>query len=184
MKKMKYLILIYAIACISFGANAQGTTQKKLFADKKQSEITYAMDHPLHSWTGVSKDINSVILIDSNSGIISQVAVSVKISSFDSQNANRDSHAIEVTEALKYPVIKFSSSKIVQEGNKLKVTGTLSFHGVNQLITFDAAKKNKGSNIEVSGGFTVKLTQFKIDPPSLMGIATDDEIKLSFKAIY
>lgn len=142
------------------------------------------MDHPLHSWSGVSKDVNSVILIDSNSGIISQVAVSVKIASFDSQNANRDSHAIEVTEALKFPMIKFNSSQIKQEGNKLTVSGTINFHGVNQPITFNAIKKNSGKNIEVSGGFEIKMTQFKLDPPTLMGISTDDEININFNVFF
>lgn len=181
---MKYLILFLSLLCFNSSVNGQSANQKKLFADKKKSEIIYNMDHPLHSWSGVSKDVNSVILIDSNSGIISQVAVSVKIASFDSQNANRDSHAIEVTEALKFPMIKFNSSQIKQEGNKLTVSGTINFHGVNQPITFNAIKKNSGKNIEVTGGFVIKLTQFKIDPPSLMGISTDDEININFNVFF
>jgi polyisoprenoid-binding protein YceI len=181
---MKYLIILFLFVYINSGVNAQSTNQKKIFADKKRSEIIYAMNHPLHSWTGVNKDVNSVILLDPATGIISQVAVSVKIASFDSQNANRDSHTIEVTEAIKYPLIKFNSSQIKQDGNKLTVSGTLNFHGVNQPITFVAEKKNIGSNIEVTGGFSIKMTQFKVDPPSLMGISTDDEIKLTFKAVF
>ena len=181
---MRYLIIFFIFIYLNPGVIAQVSNQKKIFADKKRSEIIYAMDHPLHSWTGVSKDVNSVILIDPNSGIISQVAVSVKIASFDSKNANRDSHTIEVTEAIKYPLIKFNSSQIKQDGNKLTVSGTLNFHGVNQPITFVAEKKNIGSNIEVTGGFSIKMTQFKVDPPSLMGISTDDEIKLTFKVLF
>jgi hypothetical protein len=35
-----------------------------------------------------------------------------------------------------------------------------------------------------TGEFKLKMTQFKVDPPSLMGISTDDDFKLNFKVVY
>ena len=58
------------------------------------------MSHPFHDWTGKSNKLNSAIICLPNKDSISQVAVSVNISSFDSENSNRDSHVIEVTEAV------------------------------------------------------------------------------------
>lgn len=181
---MKRIILLVAIALLNTLGHAQVKTPIKIYCDKKQSTISYSMNHPLHSWTGVSKDITSVILTDENRTEISQVAVSVKISSFDTQNANRDSHTMEATEALKYPAISFSSNSIKQTGNKLTVAGTLSFHGVSQVITFDAEKKIINNKAEIKGSFIIKMTQYNIDPPSLMGIASDDNIKIDFYVIY
>jgi len=163
---------------------AQTATLTKIFCDKKQSSITYAMNHPLHSWTGVSNDVTSVIVTDNSKTTISQVAVSVKISTFDSKNANRDSHMMETTEAIKFPSVTFTSSSIKQEGNKLSVTGNLNFHGVNQVISFVANYNIQNNKIEVIGGFSVKITQFNIKPPSLMGMETKDEIKLDFRVVY
>jgi polyisoprenoid-binding protein YceI len=163
---------------------AQETSPIKLYCDKKQSTISYSMNHPLHSWTGESTDITSVIVTDENRNIINQVAVLVKISSFDSKNANRDSHAMEVTEALKYPSLSFTSTSIKQVGNKLAVSGILNFHGINQLISFEAEKNTINSKAQVRGSFNIKMTQFKIDPPTLLGLATDDDIKVSFNLIY
>ena len=68
--------------------------------------------------------------------------------------------------------------------HKLAVTGTLSFHGVYQLISFDAEKNLKNNKAEIKGGFTIKMTQFKIAPPSLMGISSDDAIKIAFYVVY
>jgi polyisoprenoid-binding protein YceI len=181
---MKIMKILVAIALLNTLANAQDKSQIKVYCDKKKSTISYSMHHPLHSWTGESEDVTSIILTDENRTLINSVAVSVKISSFDSKNANRDSHIMEVTEALKYPTISFTSNSIKQESNKIIVSGTLNFHGVSQVILFEAEEQIINNKAEITGGFTVKMTQFKIDPPSLMGIATDDDIKITFKVIY
>jgi polyisoprenoid-binding protein YceI len=181
---MKNLLFVVTVLLLSIVANAQQPEQIKLYCDKTQSTITYSMHHPLHSWTGESKDITSVILSDETRNIINQVAVVVKISSFDSKNANRDSHVVEATEALNFPTISFTSTTIKQENNKLMVTGTLKFHNVSQPITFEAEKNMVNNKAEITGNFSILMTQYNIKPPTLMGVATDDEIKLAFKVIY
>jgi polyisoprenoid-binding protein YceI len=180
----KSVLFIVSVLFINAVILAQTATLTKIYCDKKLSSISYSMSHPLHSWTAVSKDITSVIVTDDAKKNISQVAVSVKVSTFDSKNANRDSHMMETVEAIKYPSITFTSSSIKQEGNKLTVTGNLNFHGVNQVISFVANFNNQNNKIEVIGGFSVKITQFNIKPPSLMGMETKDEIKLDFRVVY
>jgi polyisoprenoid-binding protein YceI len=181
MKNICFFLLFIGLAS-SVAAQEVGIV--KVFADKKVSSITYTMRHPLHTWDGTSKEVNSVILTNADKSVLTQVAVSVKLGSFDSKNANRDSHMIEVAEGLKYPIISFSSTSIQTQGDVLLVKGNVSFHGVTQPITFEAKRKTTGSNLEVSGAFTLKMTQFKIEPPSLLGVAADDVLKLKFKVVY
>ena len=181
---MKIFISILAISLFYSFADAQQPSQVKYFADKTQSSITYAMNHPLHAWEGVSREINSVILTDANKNVITQAAVSEKISSFDSQNANRDSHCIEVTEAIKYPNISFASTSVKQNGNILEITGKLTFHGITKEITLTAERKTINNQVQISGSFSVNMTDYNIDPPSLMAMKTDNEIKLMFSLVY
>lgn len=181
---MKIQLLFLFIFGFSSWLTAQQPAQIKVFADKKESSITYSMKHLLHSWEGVSNEVNSVILTDEKRNTISQAAVSVKIASFDSKNANRDSHAIEATEAIKYPAISFASSAIKQNGNNLDITGTLTFHGVSKTISINAEKQMVKNKTEIAGSFSVNMKDYNIDPPSLMGVATDEEIQLSFKIVY
>lgn len=181
---MKNFLIIISVLYIQVAAYAQASSLVKLYADKSKSIITYSMNHPLHSWTGVSNEVNSVILTNKTKQGISQVAVSVKIASFDSKNANRDSHAMEVTEAIKYPNITFTSTAINPKGDSLTVNGTLTFHGISKTIQFEIKQKKEKENIEVIGGFDIKMTDFKIEPPSLMGLATDDNIKITFDVFY
>ncbi len=181
---MKSLLSLLILILLSSWVSAQESPQVKFYAEKSQSSITYAMKHPLHSWEGTSKDVNSVILADKNRKTITQAAVSVKISSFDSQNANRDSHTIEVTDAIKYPNISFASSSIKQEGDNLQITGKLTFHGVSKEITINAEKKFVNNKAEITGNFSVNMKDYNIDPPSLMAMETDEEIKLTFDLVY
>jgi len=181
---MKKLLFFIGLSFMINAVNAQEKATTKIYCDKSQSSITYSMNHPLHSWDGVSNEINSVILADENRDSIFQVAVSVKIASFDSKNANRDSHAMEVTESLLYPSITFTSTSIQQTGSKLQLSGTLMFHNVSQPISFEVQKEKIKGKARFKGGFKVKMTEFNIEPPSLMGIATDDEIVISFDVLY
>lgn len=151
---------------------------------KEESSITYAMNHPLHAWKGESKEISSIILTDEARTTIYQVAVSAKVASFDSKNANRDSHMMEATEALKFPNVTYVSSSVTLEGSNFSSAGTLTFHGINQPVTLQGKLTKEGNKMIFTGDFKLKMTQFKVTPPSLMGIGTDDEFKLEFKVAY
>ena len=178
-----YFSIIIILLCTTTSF-AQKLKLKKLYADKNKSDITYTMNHPLHTWTGVSNNILSVMLLDTSNMEINELAVVVKIASFNSKNSNRDSNTIEVTEALKYPNVSLSSNSIYQYKDRLTVKGTLKFHGISKEIIFDAQKEIIKDEIKVTGNFIILMTDFKIKPPKLLGIVTDKDIKLSFTVFY
>jgi len=178
---LKSFIQIGLMLVTTLMLNAQTV---KLPNQKEKSSITYSMVHPLHKWDGVSKEVSSVILTDQERNKITQVAVTVKLATFDSQNANRDSHMLEVAEGIKFPNVTFASNEIQQKEDKLLVKGKLTFHGVTRDLSFEAIRKNDGKNIQVSGGFEVKLTDFKVEPPSILGFATEDFFKVKFLMVY
>ena len=158
--------------------------QVKLYASKDGTSVTYSMKHPLHEWEGTSKDVSSVIMYDKTSGQISSVAVLIKVASFDSQNANRDSHMIEAVEGIKYPQVTFTSKSVITDANGLMVAGTLSFHGISNDISFPVELKKSKKDLIATGKFEVKMPDYKIDSPTLMAIPCDDVIKLRFTAKF
>lgn len=179
MRKFSFMVILLLLVISAFAQN-----KLKISCIKEESSITYAMNHPLHAWTGQSKDISSIILTDDARSTIYQVAVSAKVSTFDSKNANRDSHMMEVTEALKYPNVTFVSTSVTIDGSDFKSAGTLTFHGISQPVELNGKLTREGSKLTFTGKFNLKMTQFKVDPPSLMGISTDDDFKLEFKVVY
>lgn len=161
------------------------TAKRKLMADKKASTITYAMRHPMHSWEGVSHDVTAAIVYDDEAKKVETVAVIAKVASFDSQNANRDSHAIESMEGIKYPNVTFSSQQVQDDGEgKLTVTGNLSFHGVTKSLTIPVTRKVANGMAIYEGNFDLKLTDFKVERPSLMMVPVEDDLKMKFSLAF
>lgn len=165
-------------------ATVPATSVKKITADKTASTITYRMVHPMHTWDGVSKDVSCNIAFDETTNVITQVGVSAPIASFDTKNASRDSHAMEVLEGIKYPKVTFLSTKIEAVGNILNVSGNLTFHGVTKLITFKATRTDSDKTMTVAGDFIVKLTAHSIEKPSLMTIAVKDDMAMKFSVVF
>lgn len=185
---MKYTRIAVIIALVlllnAAFAYSQSRELKKIVADKKTSQISYTMTHPLHEWTGTSTGVNCIMLYDINENKIASVAVSVMLSSFDSKNSNRDSHALEVLEALKYPSVKFVSNNIQQSDNEITISGNLTFHNVTKPISILAERKKENNKTNISGSFNVNITNYQIEVPSLMGFKTSEEILLNFKIVY
>lgn len=181
---MKLLYSFLALSLISFSGMAQQQDVSKIFADKNVSKVIYAMKHPMHDWEGVSKEVNAVIVYNKSAKTVDQVVVSLKVDSFDSGNSNRDSHALEVLEGLKFPKVTFVSTKIKPNGNILVIDGNLTFHGVSKPITISVNRNDAANKITFDGKFDVVLSDYKVDRPSLFGVKTEDFINLKFNLSF
>lgn len=138
------------------------------------------MTHPLHDFSGVDKKVNAVITYDPSQKSIRSAVVVLSVADFNSGNAARDAHSLEDLDAKKYPFIIFTGSKIQRNNNSLTISGTLNFHNVQREITFTALQQTEGDKILISGGFQVDMTQYKVKPPSLLGMAVNKLIQLKF----
>lgn len=175
-------LLFFIIPLVSFTTKSDNTI--KVVAEKRTSNVTYNMRHPMHSWEGVCKDVNAILLLNSSTRIIEQVAVSIRVDAFNSGNPNRDSHALEVLDALKYPKVTFTGSNIKASKEILNVEGNLTFHGITKPITIKASREDFVNKLVIDGKFDVSLTDFKVERPTLIGMKTDDIINLKFQLIF
>ena len=160
---------------------AQTPQFKSTRADKKTSFISYHMVHPLHEWTGTNKSVDGIIQYDEKTGIISKVAILAKVAGFDSDNSNRDSHMMEVTEAIKFPNISFVSSSISEKNHQLEVKGVIQFHGVSKEVSFIATETAQKNMKSITGEFDILLEDFKLEKPSLMMVEVDNKVKIAFQ---
>ncbi len=179
---MKSAFLFVAVCLLLAHAPAEAQTKGALIKD--ESRLTYFLSHPLHEVEATSKDVVYRLDVDPANHLIKGVSASVDVTTFDSGNSNRDSHAMEVVDALTYPEASFVSSSVSQNGDSVKVTGNLTFHGVTKEITIPAALKWAANRLDVNGGFEISLTAFKIDRPSLLMIPVSDALKFTIVAAY
>lgn len=179
---MKNILVLSLLAF--FFTKAQAQEKKKIEADKKASTLVYSMKHPMHDWDATSKDSKCVIVYNSTTQKVEAVAVIAPVKSFDSGNSNRDSHTIEVLEALKFPNISFSASNIQDNGTSMIVKGNLTFHGVTKPLELKAVKTLNKSNLKIEGSFVINMKDYGVEPPGLMGVKADEKINLNYKMVF
>ena len=157
---------------------------KAVEAIKDGSSITYRINHSLHHIEATSKDGWFRVELDPAKKEIKSVTAQVDVMTFDSGNSNRDSHAMEVVESIKYPDVTFAGTSVTQNGDSLMVTGKLTFHGVTKDIIMTGVIKWSQDKVEVDGIFELSITAFKIERPSLLMIPVDDALKFTLHAAF
>ena len=164
----------YFILLLVFNFSFSQTT---LMINNENSTINYDAKHVLHAWEGINDNVSGVIIYDNE---ISKIAIAAKVVDFDSGNSGRDSHSLEVLEALKFPNIKFYSDDIETKGNAITFNGDIEFHGQKKPITVLGTIDDNESLINVTGKFQIIPTEFSIKLPSFMLIEIEDYINISF----
>jgi hypothetical protein len=177
--KLLWISIVSLILTSEPGAEIQ---QGKLI--KTDSWISYRLVHPLHTIDATSKDAVYQIKLDPAKEEIKSVSAQVDVMTFDSGNSNRDSHAMEVIDAITFPYATFSSTSIAQSGDSLTIAGKLTFHGITRDIIATAVSKWLPYRLEVRGGFSVSLIAFNIERPSLLMIPVQDTLHFSFVAAF
>ena len=176
---MKKSILYTFVLTLVFGLCSFDNV--KIAADKANSYIKYTLSHPLHESIGTSKDFICGAYYDNASKSLTKIAIAATVASFDSQNSSRDSHALEVLEAIKYPKVTFVSTSITENGNDVVIKGELTFHGVKKAMTINATQFKSATELTLKGDFKVSLDKHKVERPSMMGAAVDDNLVMEFK---
>jgi polyisoprenoid-binding protein YceI len=173
------LIAVYCFKTVSLIAQT-----KQVDIEQGESFIQYSLSHPLHSVTARSREPKSRIEIDAARKSISAVQASVDVTTFDSGNSNRDSHAMEVVGAIKYPKVTFVSTAVVPVGDSVRVTGLLRFHGVEKEISMTYMARWSANHLEINATFNLSMTAFNLERPSLLLLKVDDELKFTVHAVY
>ncbi|MGA9121208.1 MAG: YceI family protein [Bacteroidota bacterium] len=155
-----------------------------LTALKGDSFLKYILVHPLHHVEGVSKEVTCSMDYDDATHTVTAASFQADVASFDSGNSSRDSHAMEVLDALEYPEVSFTSKSITSSGRNMQVQGDLTFHGQTKPVAFPATLDAAGSKISVEGNAAVSLTAFGIERPSLLLIPVEDTLHISFTMVF
>ncbi len=166
-------LLIFLLA---FPASSNAKTYEAI---KGESSLTYRLKHPMHVIHGVSKDFQCTVDLSADT-VSSSIKVSALISSFDTKNSSRDSHAMELVHARKFPRVEFTSQKVKPDGDGYLVEGLLNFHGKDKIISFHVTPHFSADKIEITGTFDLSLTEFGVKRPSLLFVASEDKLTIAF----
>jgi len=174
------LIRLIALLLILTVNNLAGQEIKKI--NSERSNISYTGSHFLHKWSADNTNISGLVQIDEES--ILNIGVVAKVTDFKSGNSSLDSNSFKALEALKFPNIVFKSTEIKEINDKIIINGLIEFHGIEASIKLEADLVQVAGLKNLTGEFSLSLTDFLIDPPSLLLRKIDDEISIKFDIFY
>jgi polyisoprenoid-binding protein YceI len=176
-------IFFAVVALLTLSSMLTGQ-QSNLAPAADGSSMTYYLVHPLHKIEATSKTVEYHVQANPETKEIRSVTAAVDVTTFDSGNSSRDSHAMEVIDAITYPEASFSSTSVTQQGDSLRVAGKLTFHGVTKDIVISAYPGWSRDGLEVRGGFELSLAAFNVERPALLLIPVEDTLRFSFIALF
>ena len=89
-----------------------------------------------------------------------------------------------VLDALRIPNIVFRSLEIIDSLNVINVSGTISFHGIEKDLNVLLDKSTENDNITLTGKFTINLSDFNVERPSLLLQKINNEIEVQINLIF
>jgi hypothetical protein len=144
----------------------------------KQSTLTYHVSHPLHQTDGVSRAARGkAVCHDGQCDFL----IAVPVKSFDSGDSNRDLHMIQVTRGAEFPMVTVRTRlpESASESTTVKADLEIQFAGQSaqyKQVTFEVVAQ--GTEKRISGTIPATLTDFKIDPPSLLAMPVKNDIPI------
>ncbi len=154
------------------------TSQELKNIDATKSSISYSGNHFLHKWSAENNNLSGLIKIDNKD--VLNIGIVAKVADFKSGNSSLDSNSYRVLEALKFPNIIFKSTSISSLNGQSIIKGLIEFHGIEKNINVNVELNNIDNTTQINGEFTINLSDFSIDRPSLLLKKIDNEIKIEF----
>ncbi len=149
----------------------------------------------IHDWEIEAKDQQGKLIAELKDGQlvkITQLDFIVKAESLESGKGGMNKNTYKALNTDKHKTITYKLTKVenidcTTAGNcKVTATGNLTIAGTTKPleIIFDA--KVNGDKIVLSGNKSIKMTNFKIDPPKAMfgTITTGDEVIIKFQTVF
>jgi polyisoprenoid-binding protein YceI len=136
--------------------------------------------------------VSGTFVLDPENADSSRAVIRAPVASFDSGNDRRDRKMREVTEAERYPTVRFRATEIqplrwgrTREGRagQWRATGTLTFHGRTHPVDAPVMVRVAGDSVRARAQFAISLTRFEVERPSLLWASIADTIRIDARIV-
>ncbi|MCK3683795.1 YceI family protein [Maribellus sp. YY47] len=189
MKKITFKSLIVSLLLLSIQATVSGQTTYQLAKDA--SKITILGTSSVHDWTVEVDEFKcdvSIALDDNSNAAVSGVNVICEVKNIESDNRIMTGKIYKALEGDDHPQITFKVADAVNvaNGTESAVKGQLTIAGQTKAVSlpFKLVSEN-GSTIKIEGKVPLKMSDFKIDPPTAMmgALKTGDDIEIAYSIV-
>lgn len=97
-----------------------------------------------------------------------------------SDKKTRDEHMYELLQAEKFKTITFDIKSIVKTDVDYEIKGVLTLNGVQKNIKAKISINKQNNQLLLTGGFSFNLTDFSLEPPTMMFLTVRNRIDISY----
>src|ERR1017187_3313393 len=164
--------LLIGFWLIAFPALARADSQWVL----EQSILTYHVSHPLHQVDGVSQAARGKGVCHNGQ---CDFLIAVPVKSFDSGDSNRDLHMLQVTRGAQFPIVTVRSHVPESASASATINLDMEVQFAGQTVQYKQVsfqRVSQGNKTRITGTIPANLTDFKMDPPSLLTMPVKNDI--------
>jgi hypothetical protein len=166
--QQKILIVVLLVALPAFAADSQWVLN--------QNTLTYHVSHPLHDSEGRSHAAKGKGVCHEGQ---CEFLIAVPLKSFDSGDSNRDLHMLQVTRGAQFPLVIVRTRLPESASTASTVNADLEIQFAGQTVQYKQIPfklETHGGETHITGTIPATLSDFKIDPPSLLTMPVKNEI--------
>ena len=142
----------------------------------EQSTLTYHVSHPLHQVEGVSHAARGKGVCHAGQ---CDFLIAAPVITFDSKDSNRDLHMLQVVRGGQFPMIMVRTRLPEDAAASATIHADLEVQFAGQTVEYKQVpfqQTTQGNQTRISGSIPATLSDFKIDPPSLLTLPVKNEI--------
>lgn len=188
LRRTRFAATVVAAALLGFSAAAQAAPSTWTI-DPNHSNVSFSIRHFFTKVSGNFTKFSGAIVYDPANAANNSAKAEIDASSINTANERRDGHlkSADFFDVEKYPTLTFESTKVTPVGDKLKIEGNLTMHGVTKPVTLDGAFIGSGpqkAGFEASGKVDRKdfniVWNKVVDQGTMLG--DDVEIRIAIEA--
>ena len=150
----------------------------------EQSTLAYHVSHPLHQTDGVSHAARGKGVCHLGQ---CDFLIAVPVKSFDSGDSNRDLHMLQVTRGAQFPLVTVRTRLPETASGSSTIHADLEIQFAGQTAQYKQVAFQlvaQGNQMRISGTIPATLSDFKIEPPSLLAVAVKNEMPVKVEMTW
>ncbi len=150
----------------------------------EKSTLTYHVSHPLHQIDGVSHAARGKGVCHEGQ---CDFLIAVPVKSFDSGDSNRDLHMLQVARGAQFPMVVVRLHLPESAASLSTIHADLEIQFAGQTVHYSQVPFQlgmQGNEARITGTIPATMTDFKIDPPTLLAIPTKNEIPVKVDMLW
>lgn len=130
--------------------------------------------------TPITRDIKGELTIENSLESI-RGNIYFKTITLISDKKDRDKNMYKLLNVDKFETISFDIKNIIKNEINYDISGILTLNGISKDIIVKSDIGEEKSNILLNGKFSFNLTDFNLEPPSMLFLKVRDQIDITYK---